>query len=58
MKLLPALLLLPVLACAQTDAPKKPAANHHPEGLHELKIGDAAPAFDLLGIDEEKHTLA
>ncbi len=58
MKLLPALLLLPVLAFAQTDAPKKPAANHHPEGFHELKIGDAAPAFDLLGIDEEKHTLA
>lgn len=27
-------------------------------GLKTLKIGDSAPAFELIGIDEEKHTLA
>lgn len=27
-------------------------------GLKILKIGDPAPAFELIGIDEEKHTLA
>ena len=27
-------------------------------GLKTLKIGDPAPAFELIGIDEEKHTLA
>jgi len=61
MKLFPALvLLLASLASAQTEAPKKSAgsSHNHPEGFQELKIGDAAPAFDLLGIDEEKHTLA
>lgn len=28
-----------------------------PEGFHELQIGDQAPDFELLGIDEEMHTL-
>ena len=28
-----------------------------PEGFNALKIGDAAPAFELIGIDEETHTL-
>ncbi len=46
--------LLPVLTQAETPAAKKTAM---PEGFHELKIGDAAPDFDLVGIDEERHTL-
>jgi len=28
-----------------------------PEGFHELQIGEAAPDFELVGIDEEMHTL-
>ena len=46
--------LLPNLPHAETPKAKKQAM---PEGFHELKIGDAAPDFDLVGIDEEKHTL-
>jgi len=46
--------LLPALIHAETPKAKKSAM---PEGFHELKIGDAAPDFDLVGIDEEKHTL-
>ena len=46
--------LLPVFIHAETAKGKKTAM---PEGFHELKIGDAAPDFDLVGIDEEKHTL-
>ena len=46
--------LLPTLPHAETPKAKKQAM---PEGFHELKIGDAAPDFDLVGIDEEKHTL-
>lgn len=46
--------LLPVLTQAETPTTKKTAM---PEGFHELKIGDAAPDFDLVGIDEERHTL-
>lgn len=45
--------LLPTMASAQT---KKKTS--YPEGFQELKVGDAAPDFDLLGIDEEKHKLA
>lgn len=46
--------LLPVLICAETPKGKKSGM---PEGFHELKSGDAAPDFELVGIDEEKHTL-
>lgn len=46
--------LLPALANAETPKAKKSGM---PEGFHELKIGDAAPDFELIGIDEEKHTL-
>ena len=46
--------LLPALAHAETPKAKKSGV---PEGFHELKIGDAAPDFELIGIDEEKHTL-
>lgn len=49
--------LLPCLLPAEPGAkPKKPDSSL-PEGFHELKIGDSAPDFDLVGIDEEKHTL-
>lgn len=50
-------LLLPLLAYGQTtDKPKK-SASSLPEGFRELKIGDAAPDFELIGVDEEMHTL-
>lgn len=49
-------LILPFAAVAEPAAkPKK--SSGHPEGFHELKIGDTAPDFDLIGIDEERHTL-
>jgi peroxiredoxin len=35
---------------------KKPASSL-PEGFHELQIGESAPDFELVGTDEEKHTL-
>ena len=31
--------------------------NSMPAGFHELQIGEAAPDFELIGIDEEKHML-
>jgi len=48
--------VLPLLAVAQ-PAPKaaKPAAQ--PEGFHALALGDPAPDFDLVGIDEERYSL-
>ena len=50
--------LLTGFVLAETPAkPKKSSSSSLPEGFHELKIGDAAPDFDLIGIDEEKHTL-
>ncbi len=47
---------LPLLAVAQS-APKaaKPAAQ--PEGFHTLALGDPAPEFALVGMDEERYTL-
>lgn len=33
-------------------------ATSQPEGFHELQIGEVAPDFELVGIDEEMHTLA
>lgn len=44
------------LAASAQPATKTPKGM--PEGFHELKPGDAAPDFELLGIDEEMHTLA
>lgn len=50
--------LLTGFVFAETPAKsKKPSSSSLPEGFHELKIGDAAPDFDLIGIDEEKNTL-
>ncbi len=45
---------LPAFVNAQTSKAKKSAM---PEGFHELQIGDAAPDFELIGVDEETHTL-
>ncbi|MBB5036208.1 redoxin family protein [Prosthecobacter dejongeii] len=47
-------------ACLQAQAPTEAKAKKstgQPEGFHELKIGEPAPDFELLGIDEEMHTL-
>lgn len=46
--------LIPAFVTAEAPKAKKSAM---PEGFHELKIGDAAPDFELIGIDEEMHTL-
>jgi thiol-disulfide isomerase/thioredoxin len=46
--------LMPAFVTAEAPKAKKSAM---PEGFHELKIGDAAPDFELIGIDEEMHTL-
>lgn len=61
--LLPALLLISgnALTLGQNpDAKKKkvPASKVMPADMGELAIGDAAPDFDLLGIDDQRHTLA
>ncbi len=53
------LIFLPLAPLFAADKPAtRPAAKIHPEGLHDLKIGDAAPAFSLRGIDGGTHTLA
>lgn len=49
-------LVLPLAAVAEPAARGKKSSGQ-PEGFHELKIGEAAPDFDLIGIDEERHTL-
>ena len=46
--------LMPAFVTAEAPKAKKSAM---PEGFHELKIGDAAPDFELIGIDEEMHKL-
>jgi thiol-disulfide isomerase/thioredoxin len=56
MRVLPLLFGLPLLAMAQS-APKAAKSGAQPEGFHELALGDAAPAFELVGIDEERYTL-
>lgn len=57
MKLFALCLLLPLLASAQTTEKVKKPASSLPEGFHELQIGESAPEFELVGTDEEKHTL-
>jgi peroxiredoxin len=57
MKLFALCLLLPMLASAQTTEKVKKPASSLPEGFHELQIGESAPDFELVGTDEEKHTL-
>ncbi len=58
-------LLLSILLCAacpQSQAepaksPDKPISKLHANDIQDLKIGDAAPDFKLLGIDDKRHTL-
>ncbi len=52
------LLLAHAISAAAPEPAAKSASAVSPEGFHELQIGDAAPSFELLGIDEEKHTLS
>jgi thiol-disulfide isomerase/thioredoxin len=47
----------PLLA-ARPEAVQKTTSTVSPQGFHELQLGDPAPSFELLGIDEEKHTLS
>jgi len=35
-----------------------PISKVHPDDVHDLKIGDAAPDFDLSWIDDKRHSLA
>lgn len=37
---------------------EKSPSKVHPDDVRDLKIGDPAPDFDLLGIDDKQHTLA
>lgn len=48
--------VLPLLAVGQT-APKAAKPVAQPEGFHALALGDPAPDFDLVGIDEERYSL-
>ena len=58
-------LLLSILLCAgcpQSQAepaksPDKPISKLHANDIQDLRIGDAAPDFKLLGIDDKRHTL-
>jgi len=43
---------------AETKAPAKKSNSGIPDDVRDLKIGDAAPDFNLLGIDGKKHRLA
>ena len=63
MKLLSALLILSLTSQTgfSQDTPTKkkvPASKVMPADMSELSIGDPAPDFDLLGIDDQKHRLA
>ena len=49
-------------ACPQSQAepaksPDKPISKLHANDIQDLKIGDVAPDFKLLGIDDKRHTL-
>ena len=55
--------LLLCAGCPQTIAETakpadKPISKVHPSDMRDLKIGDAAPDFNLLGIDDKRHTIA
>jgi len=43
---------------AETKAPAKKSNSGIPDDVQDLKIGDTAPDFNLLGIDGKKHRLA
>ncbi|MEM7387551.1 MAG: thioredoxin family protein, partial [Verrucomicrobiota bacterium] len=46
-----------VLLLLSTFSPLSAQNKKHPPGFNELKIGDAAPAFKLMGIDDRSWTL-
>ena len=48
----------PLTEAQNPKAAEKPISKVHPDDIHDLKIGDAAPDFSLLGIDDKRHTLA
>ena len=50
--------LCPLTQAQNPKAAEKPISKVHPDDIHDLKIGDAAPNFSLLGIDDKRHTLA
>ena len=50
--------LCPLTQAQNPKAAEKPISKVHPDDIHDLKIGDAAPDFTLLGIDDKRHTLA
>jgi peroxiredoxin len=48
-----------MISTGETQKPKEKTAPHGQlEGVQDLKIGDPAPDFKLLGIDGKQHTLA
>jgi len=48
-----------IVCAAEIAKPTEKAASHgQPEGVQDLKIGDPAPDFNLLGIDGKRHTPA
>ena len=49
---------VPIITAAQPAQAKKSDAHAPVGGIHELKIGDAAPDFSLPGIDCKTHSLA
>lgn len=56
------LTILLCAACPQSQAepaksPDKPISKLHANDIQDLKIGDVAPDFKLLGIDDKRHTL-
>ena len=47
------------LCIAESPKPAEKSASHgQPEGIQDLKIGDSAPDFKLMGIDGKQHSLA
>ena len=49
--------ICPLASSENAKATEKPISKVHPDDVQDLKIGDAAPDFSLLGIDDKRHTL-
>lgn len=47
----------PATSSATSPAPAKKKSSGMPEAFRELAIGDVAPPFSLMGIDDKTHTL-
>jgi len=56
-KLTICLLAAMLSALTNAETPKAKKSSLQPAGFHELNIGESAPDFELVGIDEETHTL-